>query len=141
MVTKDKYWGFVKAYLYGERLSLPAKSTLASVYMRKKKNKTKLNFLWYHLYTVLHLLCHIFMFVMREHRLHQEWVTLEFYGSSGDSTCFYNINSYGRHAFSVSALLLWNSLPQHIRDAGSLDIKLYPTSLICWGSTVENWSF
>ena len=48
-VTKDKYWEFVKIYLlrphlYGEKLSLPAKSTLASVHMRNKKN-TKLNFL------------------------------------------------------------------------------------------------
>ena len=34
----------------------------------------------------------------------------------------FNTNSYGRRAFSVVALLLWNSLPQHIRDAGSLDI-------------------
>ena len=34
----------------------------------------------------------------------------------------FNINSYGRLAFSVAALLFWNSLPQHIRDAGSLDI-------------------
>ena len=33
----------------------------------------------------------------------------------------FNINSYGRLLFSVSAPLLWNSLPQHIRDAGSLD--------------------
>ena len=32
-----------------------------------------------------------------------------------------NINSYGRRAFSVSAPRLWNSLPQHIRDTGSLD--------------------
>ena len=28
----------------------------------------------------------------------------------------FNINSYGRRAFSVAAPLLWNSLPQHIRD-------------------------
>ena len=34
----------------------------------------------------------------------------------------FNINSYGRRAFSVAVPLLWNSLPQHIRDAGSLDI-------------------
>ena len=34
----------------------------------------------------------------------------------------FNINSYGRRAFSVAAPLLWKSLPQHIRDAGSLDI-------------------
>ena len=34
----------------------------------------------------------------------------------------FNINSYGRRAFSVASPLLWNSLPQHIRDAGSLDI-------------------
>ena len=34
----------------------------------------------------------------------------------------FNISSYGRRAFSVAAPLLWNSLPQHIRDAGSLDI-------------------
>ena len=33
----------------------------------------------------------------------------------------FNINSYGRLPFSVSEPLLWNSLPQHIRDAGSLD--------------------
>ena len=33
----------------------------------------------------------------------------------------FNIKSYGRRAFSVSAPLLWNSLPRHIRDAGSLD--------------------
>ena len=33
----------------------------------------------------------------------------------------FNIDSYGRHAFSVSAPLLWNSLPQHRRDAGSLN--------------------
>ena len=30
----------------------------------------------------------------------------------------FKINSYGRGAFSVAAPLLWNSLPQHIRDAG-----------------------
>ena len=34
----------------------------------------------------------------------------------------FNINSYGRRALSVSAPLLWKSLPQHIRNAGSLDI-------------------
>ena len=28
----------------------------------------------------------------------------------------FNINSYGRRAFSVASPLLWNSLPQHIRD-------------------------
>ena len=33
----------------------------------------------------------------------------------------FNIKSYGLRAFSVAAPLLWNSLPQHIRDAGSLD--------------------
>lgn len=34
----------------------------------------------------------------------------------------FRTNCYGRRAFSVIAPLLWNSLPQHIRDAGSLDI-------------------
>ena len=38
------------------------------------------------------------------------------------SVAAFNVNSYGRRAFSVAAPLLWNSLPQHIRDAGSLDI-------------------
>ena len=33
----------------------------------------------------------------------------------------FNISSYGCRAFSVVALLLWNSLPQNIRDAESLD--------------------
>ena len=33
---------------------------------------------------------------------------------------FNNIKSYGRRAFSVAAPPLWNSLPQHIRNAGSL---------------------
>ena len=33
----------------------------------------------------------------------------------------FNINSYGRRTFSVATPLLWNSLPQHIRHAGSLD--------------------
>ena len=46
MVRKDKYCGFVKIYLlrpqlYGEKLSVPAKSTLVNVHMRKK-NKTEL---------------------------------------------------------------------------------------------------
>ena len=34
----------------------------------------------------------------------------------------FRTTSYGRRAFSVVAPLLWNSLPRHIRDAGSLDI-------------------
>ena len=34
----------------------------------------------------------------------------------------FNINSYGRGAFSVAVPLLWNSLRQHIRDARSLEI-------------------
>ena len=34
----------------------------------------------------------------------------------------FNMNSYGRRAFSVTAPLLWNSLPQQIWGAGSLDI-------------------
>ena len=34
----------------------------------------------------------------------------------------FNINSYGRRAFSVATSLLWNILSQHIRDAGSLHI-------------------
>ena len=35
----------------------------------------------------------------------------------------FKTNSYGRRAFSVVAPLPWNSrLPQHTRDAGSLDI-------------------
>ena len=38
------------------------------------------------------------------------------------AVCAFNINSYGRRAFSVSTPLLWNILPQHIRDAGSLHI-------------------
>ena len=36
--------------------------------------------------------------------------------------CFSNKNSYGCRAFFVAVKLLWESLPQHIRDAGSLDI-------------------
>ena len=39
------------------------------------------------------------------------------------SLCFAQIAIInGRRAFSVVAPLLWNSLPQHIRDAGSIDI-------------------
>ena len=34
----------------------------------------------------------------------------------------FNINSYGRWAFSVAMPLLWNSLRQHIRDSRSLEI-------------------
>ena len=34
----------------------------------------------------------------------------------------FKLNSYSRRAFSVAAPLLWNSLPQHVRDAESLDI-------------------
>lgn len=34
----------------------------------------------------------------------------------------FNTNSYGRRTLSVVAPLLWNSLPQLIEDAGSLDI-------------------
>ena len=34
----------------------------------------------------------------------------------------FNTNSCGRRAFSVVGLLPWNSLPQHVRDVGSLDI-------------------
>jgi len=34
----------------------------------------------------------------------------------------FKLNSYGHRAFSVAAPLLWNSLPQHVRDAESLDI-------------------
>ena len=34
----------------------------------------------------------------------------------------FNINSYGRRAFSFATSLLWNILPQHIRDAGSLHL-------------------
>ena len=34
----------------------------------------------------------------------------------------FNINSYGRRAFSAATSLLWNILPQHIRDAGSLHL-------------------
>jgi len=33
----------------------------------------------------------------------------------------FKLNSYGRCAFSVATPLLWNSLPQHVRDAESLD--------------------
>ena len=36
----------------------------------------------------------------------------------------FNTNSYGRRALSVVAPLLLNSLPQHIRDAGSLVLVL-----------------
>ena len=35
-------------------------------------------------------------------------------------TCFQH--KHGRRAFSVATSLLWNILPQHIRDAGSLHI-------------------
>ena len=34
----------------------------------------------------------------------------------------FNLNSYGHRAFCVTAPLLWNNLPRHIRDAGTLDI-------------------
>ena len=34
----------------------------------------------------------------------------------------FKLNSYGRRAFSVAAPLLWNSLPEHVRHAESLDI-------------------
>ena len=34
----------------------------------------------------------------------------------------FKLNSHGRRAFSVAAPLFWNSLPQHVRNAESLDI-------------------
>jgi len=34
----------------------------------------------------------------------------------------FKLNSYGRRAFFGAAPFLWNSLPQHFRDAESLDI-------------------
>jgi len=34
----------------------------------------------------------------------------------------FKLNSYGRRAFSVAAPLLWNSLPQHVGDAESLNV-------------------
>ena len=34
----------------------------------------------------------------------------------------FKLNSYCRRAFSVAVPLLWNNLPQHVRDAESLDI-------------------
>ena len=34
----------------------------------------------------------------------------------------FSINTYGRRAFSAATPLLWNILPQDIRDAGSLHI-------------------
>ena len=46
----------------------------------------------------------------------------------------FNTNSYGRRAFSVVAPLLWNSLPQHIRDTGSLNLfkrRLKTALFIC----------
>ena len=33
----------------------------------------------------------------------------------------FNINSYGRLPFTVSAPLFWNSLPQHIRDPWTIE--------------------
>ena len=50
----------------------------------------------------------------------------------------FNINSYGRRAFSVAAPLLWNSLPQHIRDSGSLDIFKRQLKTVLFGSAFLN---
>ena len=34
----------------------------------------------------------------------------------------FNTNSFAVVRFSVVASLMWNNFPQHIRDAGSLDV-------------------
>ena len=51
----------------------------------------------------------------------------------------FNINSYGRRAFSVAAPLLWNSLSQQIRDAGSLDIFERQLKTVLYRRAFLNW--
>ena len=53
----------------------------------------------------------------------------------------FNINSYGRRAFSVASPLLWNSLPQHIRDAGSLDIFKRQLKTVLFKLITRLWCF
>ena len=36
--------------------------------------------------------------------------------------CEFNLKSYGRHAFSVAAPYLWNSLPEDIKNSSCIDI-------------------
>ena len=51
----------------------------------------------------------------------------------------FNINTYGRRAFSFAAPLLWNSLLQHIRDAGSLDIFQRQLKTVLCRRAFLNW--
>ena len=51
----------------------------------------------------------------------------------------FNINSYGRRAFSVATSLLWNGLPQHIRDAGSLHILKRQLKTVLFRRAFLNW--
>ena len=51
----------------------------------------------------------------------------------------FNINSYGRRAFSVAVLLLLNSLRQHIRDAGLLDIFIRRLKTVLSRHAFFNW--
>ena len=53
----------------------------------------------------------------------------------------FNINSYGHRAFSVAAPLLWNSLLQHIRDAGSLDIFKRQLKTVLFELITRLWCF
>ena len=53
----------------------------------------------------------------------------------------FNINSYGRRGFSVAAPLLWKSLPQHIRDAGSLDFFKRQLKTVLFKLITRLWCF
>ena len=53
----------------------------------------------------------------------------------------FNINSYGRRAFSVAVPLLWNSLLQQIRDAGSLDIFKRQLKTVLFKLITRLWCF
>ena len=53
----------------------------------------------------------------------------------------FNINSYGRRAFSVAVPLLWNSLLQQIRDAGSLDIFKRQLNTVLFKLITRLWCF
>jgi len=46
---------------------------------------------------------------------------------------YFNLNSYGKRAFSVAAAELWNNLPEDIKSANSIDDfkRKLKTFLLC----------
>ena len=54
---------------------------------------------------------------------------------------YFNLNSYGKRAFSVAAPELWNNLPEDIKSATSIDDFKRKFKTFLFKQAYESWCF